>query len=198
MEGLDMNVKTKLATIGTAATAIVAALVLSLAPVGASGGSLPWMPPMPSDDDFTASNMAITHVTKKNYVDGTNAATQTAISGDVNMSRLDDIKGNLATGKASNTGTSNMTVSASNSSSAPAAAAPSVPSTDLTKFDDVTLKNFAKTDTYSKNDVNVTNAVTQTAVSGSVNVHCVDDVQGATTGDAANTLTMGTTVTASN
>ena len=192
-----MNVKMKMATIGTTITATIAAVVLSIAPAGALG--MPWMPPpMPMDDDFSASNKVITEVTKKNYVDVANSASQTAVSGSVNMAHMDDINGNLATGNASNTGTSNMTVTTSNSTNTPAAAAPSVPPTDLTKFDDVTLKNFVKTDTYSKNDVDVTNTVTQNAVSGSVNVHCIDDAEGATTGNASNTLTMGTTVTTSN
>lgn len=192
-----MDLKLKVATATTAMAMTVAAVALTIAPVGALhiGGRPPMQLPT---DDFAASNMTLTEVKEKNYVTVQAGGEQVAASGNVKAGGIDDIKGNIVTGSAANAATSGVTVTTSNSATAPVVAAPAVPATDLSEFDNVTLANFTKTELYSKNVVTVTNSVGQTAATGSVDLHCMDDAAGITTGNAANSATLTTTVTTSN
>ena len=187
-----MDVKLKIATVTSVGAIIVAALAIALTPVGATADHFMWW-----GDTYDASNKRITEVESKNYVDVNQSANQNANSGDVTATHIDDVNGNAATGGAANTASSTVAVTAKNTATVPTVSTPAAPVVS-DEYDHVTLSSFTKTEVESKNDVDVNNNVTQSASSGNVSLNCLDDVSGVTTGNAANTATLSTTITATN
>jgi hypothetical protein len=187
-----MDVKLKIATATSVGAIIVAALAITLTPAGASPSQFMWW-----GDTYDASNKTITEVESKNYIDVDQNASQNASSGGVTASHIDDINGNASTGSASNSANSSVAVAAMNTATVPEMAAAEAPVVS-DEYDSVVLSNFTKTEVESKNDVDVNNTVSQSATSGSVSLNCLDDVSGVTTGNASNSATLTTTITASN
>lgn len=187
-----MDVKLKIATATSVGAIIIAALAMTLTPAGASPDHFMWW-----GDTYDASNKKITEVESKNYVDVNQSANQNAASGNVMASHIDDVNGNAATGGASNSANSGVTVTAKNTATIPTVSTPAAPVVS-DDYDHVTLSSFTKTEVESKNDVDVNNNVSQSATSGSVSLNCLDDVSGVTTGNASNSATLTTTITASN
>lgn len=191
-----MDTRLKIATFGSITATIIAAVAIAMAPVGATvNGS--W-----STDEFEAKNKALMDVENKNYANVETETLQTAITGDVKVHNVDDQTGGAATGGASNMSESGTEVTASNTkASTPAPApAPALPSPAVFEdFDDVELVNTTKTYVENKNKVEVATTTNQTAISGSVDIHCSDDVDGnLSTGDASNESSSTTTISLSN
>lgn len=196
-----MNTKAKIISITGISSIVLVALALTFTPAralnyGWGGGG---------EDEFLATSKITTNVESKNYADVSDETSQVATSGDVVIIHNDDQEGAMGTGRAANTKTSSVSISATTRPMALGASVTTTPEVDLRNvenlesWDDVTLRNVVSTVVENKNDVDVVTSISQVATSGEVKVMCNDDVTGdATSGDAVNTATSSTSITLSN
>lgn len=189
-----MDTRLKIATAGTITSIVIAAVALTLAPAGASNYF--WQ-----DDGFESSTSVDARYESKNEATVNNNTNQTAVSGEVAIVNNDDNEGGAGTGAASNGSTTATSGSLTNTPvSVPEVAAPAISSASaLEEWDSVSLSSSVDANVKSRNAATVNNNTNQTAVSGSIEVLCNDDVSGsATTGAASNSSATTTSLVLSN
>jgi len=158
-----------------------------------------------SDNNVHVNNTLHSTLTNHNNAGVANLNLQGAGSGNVKADKNTSAGGDLSSGDASNTGSSDTTVSVSNKDSSFGGADLSAPDSNVTidktgadSDNNVHISNSASMTQTNTNNVKVLNFSLQSAKSGNVNATKNTEVGGLSSGDATNDNTTTTDVEISN